>query len=216
MASCIFRRVSNLGLDAALFLTDFKFLKLRGLPPFYLGVFRSWALFKRNPGKSSNSLFWLLKEPLIYGARLDVCSGATPGLLTALCQSKTLTLHQLVDKVGPALSDVGAVCSLLNIQSTRVAQKVLECWRQRLSGRERGLLMDYSQGTEPEHDDPFPEVYISPELGEVDGPLLKGCRELCLNTAKKKALYQNCVKVTNRKGLCDRAPTAWTSKLGGN
>lgn len=87
VASCIFRRVSNLGPDAALFLTDFKFLKLRGLPSFYQGVFRSWALFKRNPGKSFNSLFWLLKEPLIYGARLDVCSGATPGLLTALCQS---------------------------------------------------------------------------------------------------------------------------------
>ncbi len=47
MASCILRRVNNLGLDATLFLTDFKFLKLGGLPPFYQGVFKSRVLFKR-------------------------------------------------------------------------------------------------------------------------------------------------------------------------
>lgn len=121
-----------------------------------------------------------------------------------------------MDRVGPALSDAQAVGSLLNIQSTRVAQKVLELWRKRLTGRERGLLVDYSLGTELDHKDPFPEVYISLQLGELDGPLLKGCRELCLNTANKKALYQNCVKVTNKKGLCGRTPTAWTTKLKGD
>ena len=35
LASCMFRRVSNLGLDAALFLIDFNFIKASGLPPFY-------------------------------------------------------------------------------------------------------------------------------------------------------------------------------------
>ncbi len=55
--------------------------------------------------------------------------------------------------------------------------------------------MDYSQGTELDHKDPFPEVYISSQLRELDGPLLKGCRELCLNMANKKALYQNSVEM---------------------
>ena len=162
VASCILRRVSNLGLDAALVLIDSKFLKLNGLPPFYQGVFKSWALFECNSGKSSTSLFWLLKEPLVHGARLDVCSGATPGLMAALCRTKTLVLKQLVDAVGPALSDAQAVSHLLGFRSTRVAQRVLELWRQRLSGRERSLLMAYSHGTEPDCSDPFPEVYISP------------------------------------------------------
>lgn len=33
---------SNLGLDDALFLTDFKFAKLSGLPLFYKSVIRAW------------------------------------------------------------------------------------------------------------------------------------------------------------------------------
>ena len=45
VASSILRRANNLGLDDALFLTDSKFLKLSGLPPFYQEVFRSWAIF---------------------------------------------------------------------------------------------------------------------------------------------------------------------------
>ena len=35
VAGCILKRVNNLGLNATLFLTDFKFLKLGGLPPIY-------------------------------------------------------------------------------------------------------------------------------------------------------------------------------------
>lgn len=43
VASCILRRVNNLSLEGAPFLTDLKFLKLGVLPPFYQGVFKSWA-----------------------------------------------------------------------------------------------------------------------------------------------------------------------------
>ena len=76
--SCILRDVSKLGLDTALFLTDSSFLKLNGLPPFYQGVFKSWAIFNHKTCEHFNSLHWLLKEPLIHGSRLDICS-VTPG-----------------------------------------------------------------------------------------------------------------------------------------
>ena len=66
VTSCILRDVSKLGLDTALFLTDSKFLKLNGLPPFYQGIFKSWALFNRKTCENCNSLHWLLKEPLIH------------------------------------------------------------------------------------------------------------------------------------------------------
>ena len=143
-------------------------------------------------GKSSTSLFWLLKEPLVYGARLDVCSGATPGLMAALCRTKTLVLKQPVDPVGPALTDSQAVGRLLGIHSTRVAQKVLEFWRQRLSGWERSLLIAYSHGTEPDHSDTFPEVHISPQFGELVGPLLQDPQILNLHTVNREIIYQNC------------------------
>lgn len=43
VANCVFRRVNGLGLDEALFLTDFNFLSTGGLSPFYRNVFRSCA-----------------------------------------------------------------------------------------------------------------------------------------------------------------------------
>ncbi|KAJ8362988.1 hypothetical protein SKAU_G00118190 [Synaphobranchus kaupii] len=55
--------------------------------------------------------------------------------MAALCKTKTLCLKQLVDAAGPALTDVGAVRSLLGIRSVRVTQRVLELWKQRLTGK---------------------------------------------------------------------------------
>ena len=59
VTSCILRDVSKLGLDTALLLTDSKFLKLNGLPPFYQGVFKSWALFNHKTCENVNALHWL-------------------------------------------------------------------------------------------------------------------------------------------------------------
>ena len=84
VASCILRRVNNLGLDAALFLTDFKFLKLGGLPPLLSGCFKSWGL-KCKRSEKCNSLHWLLKEPLMCGAKMGVCCSTVPGLMGVLC-----------------------------------------------------------------------------------------------------------------------------------
>lgn len=218
MASCILRRVNNLGLDDALFLTDFKFLQLSGLPPFYQGVFKSCALFNWTHFQESDSLHWLLKAPLVCGGRLDVCSSATPGLMGALCSSKIVTLKQLVDTVGPALSDAQALSSVLGVRSVRLIQRCLELWRQRLSVRERGLLLRYGRG-EAEHNptDIFPDLHLSPASTELNSPLLKVCykEKLSLHKADRQTLYMNCVKVINEKGLCNRAATTWKDRLGG-
>ncbi|KAI3364562.1 hypothetical protein L3Q82_011348, partial [Scortum barcoo] len=158
------------------------------------------------------------EEPLIYGARLDVCSDATPGLMAALHQTKTLCLQQLVDAVGPALTDAQELGSLLGIQSVRVAQRILELWRQRLSGKEKSLITEYSRKTsEPDPKDPFPEILLSPVLEEASGPLLVTCNptNLSLHKADNKTLYRNCVKSMNRRGLSGRPLTAALANLLG-
>ncbi|KAI3374068.1 hypothetical protein L3Q82_022640, partial [Scortum barcoo] len=218
VASCILRRANDLGLDAALFLTDCKFLKLSGLPPFYQGVFKSWALFDKKRCQKSASLHWLLKEPLIHGARLDITSGITPGLTVALRGSGTLCLQQLVDALGPALSDAVALGSLLGLHSVRVAQRILQLCRQKLSGKERSFLMNYSQErATPDPTDPFPEINLSLELGDLTGPLLDAINpnKMTLHRADKKTIYFNCVKVINKNGLSNRPPTVWTQRLSG-
>ncbi|KAJ4948523.1 hypothetical protein JOQ06_020056, partial [Pogonophryne albipinna] len=113
-------------------------------------------------------------EPLIHKARLDVSSSETPGLTVALCRSKTLCLQQLVDAVGPELSDARALGSLLGLHSVQVAERILQLWSQILSPDEKRLLRGYGQGrAKPDPADPFPEIYLSPGLGELTGPLLK-------------------------------------------
>ena len=207
VSSCILRRVSNLGLDAALFLTDLNILKLSGLPPFYQGVFKSWALFNHKRCPKTDSLYWLLREPLIHRARLDVSSSETPGLTVALCRSRTLCLQQLVDAVGPELSDARALGSLLGLQSVRVAERILQLWSQILSPDDKILLRSYGQGrAKPDPADPFPEIYLSPGLGELTGPLLKVANQgqMTIHKADKKTIYMNIVKTTNTNALKDR------------
>ncbi|KAJ3585649.1 hypothetical protein NHX12_014368, partial [Muraenolepis orangiensis] len=111
-------------------------------------------------------------EPLIHKARLDVSSSETAGLTVALCRSKTLGLQQLVDAVGPEPGDAQALGSLLGLHSVRVAQRILQLWSQTLCLEEKRLLRNYGQGrARPDPADPFPEIYLSPGLGELTGPL---------------------------------------------
>ncbi|KAJ3580837.1 hypothetical protein NHX12_017456, partial [Muraenolepis orangiensis] len=119
-------------------------------------------------------LLMLLREPLIHNARLDISNSGTPGLTVALCRTKTLCLQQLVDAVGPELSDAQALGSLLGLHSVRVAQRILQLWSQILCPEEKGLLRSYGQGgARPDPADPFPEIYLSPGLGELTAPLLQ-------------------------------------------
>ncbi|KAK0145466.1 Transposon TX1 uncharacterized protein [Merluccius polli] len=197
----------------------------------YLGVFlgnenivkKNWEnVTEKFEGKLSkcpkaDSLYWLLREPLIYGAKLDISSSVTPGLTVALLKAKTVCLQQLVDAVGPALSDTQALGSLLGLHSVRVAGRLLELWRQQLTGRERSLLMDYgNKKARPDPADPFPDIFLSPGLGQLTGPLLAHTHpgKLSMNKADKRTWYFNCVKSIHKAGLCNRPPTVWSNKLG--
>ncbi|KAJ4946628.1 hypothetical protein JOQ06_024291, partial [Pogonophryne albipinna] len=158
----------------------------------------------------------LRREPLIHKARLDVSSSETPGLTVALCRSKTLCLQQLVDAVGPELSDARALGSPLGLHSVRVAEKILQLWSQILSPDEKRLLRSYGQGrAKPDPADPFPEIYLSPGLGELTGPLLKVANQgqMTIHTVDKKTIYMNIVKTTNKNALKDRASTVWSTRL---
>ncbi|KAJ3584838.1 hypothetical protein NHX12_015333 [Muraenolepis orangiensis] len=124
-------------------------------------------------------LYNKIESVLKFNARLDVSSSETPGLTVALCRSKTLCLQQLVDAVGPELSDAQALGSLLGLHSVRVAQRILQLWSQILCPEEKRLLRSYGQGrARPDPADPFPEIYLSPGLGELTGPLLQYHRTL--------------------------------------
>lgn len=57
-----------------LFLTDFNQSECQS-------VVRAWALFKCETGKGSGSLLWLLREPVVHRAMLNVSNKATPRLI---------------------------------------------------------------------------------------------------------------------------------------
>ncbi|TWW62759.1 hypothetical protein D4764_04G0014060 [Takifugu flavidus] len=103
------------------------------------------------------------REPTVHGARLDVSAEATPRLTAALWRTQTLLLQH-------------------------AAEGVLRLWRNRLSTRERHILEDYGQGTEPD------------SLVAVD----------------KKTLYNDCVRVLNRRGLSNRSTSVWADRLEGD
>ncbi|TWW78132.1 hypothetical protein D4764_11G0002530 [Takifugu flavidus] len=100
-------------------------------------------------------------EPMVHGARLDVSAEATLRLTAALWRTQTLLFEHVVAVAGPDLTGVEAVGSLLGIRSTQAAEGVLWLWRIRLSTNERRLLEDYGQGTEPDSNDPFPEIRLA-------------------------------------------------------
>ncbi|TWW67213.1 hypothetical protein D4764_02G0002540 [Takifugu flavidus] len=142
--------------------------------------------------QESSSLHWLLKEPLVHGGRLDVCSSAMPGLMGALCGSRTVTLKQLVEAAGPALAAVRTLSTVLRLRSLRLVERTLELWRRRLSVRERCLLLWFGGGrAEPDPTDIVTDFQLSPGCEEFIGPLLKAlCKnKLGLHGTDNKTVY---------------------------
>lgn len=80
VTSTILKQAGGLGLDSTLFLMDCNKVPVNGLPPFYKGLFKVWSFFIKQRLESNDSLFWLLEEPLIGGARFDVSCETIPGI----------------------------------------------------------------------------------------------------------------------------------------
>ncbi|KAJ3609389.1 hypothetical protein NHX12_023912, partial [Muraenolepis orangiensis] len=58
--------------------------------------------------RTSDSLYWLLEEPLVHEARMDICSSNTPGLMPALCGTRTPSGEEVPGAVGPEADGGGA------------------------------------------------------------------------------------------------------------
>lgn len=163
---------------------------------YFIKVFLRHGLFNRT--KKKLTPFWLLREPVVHGTRLDVSSEATPGLMAALCGTRTVLEH-IMAAAGPDLMGSEAVGSLLGICSVRAAENVLQLWKNRLIASERRLLADYGQGTEPDGGKPFLEIKLVAYLGDLDGPLLRTTKSFILHTVDKRTFDQNCVTVLNSR-----------------
>ncbi|KAK3518319.1 hypothetical protein QTP86_018791, partial [Hemibagrus guttatus] len=120
---------------------------------------------------ATGSLHWLLKEPLIHGAHLDIAGDA---LTQTLLTSGVITLGHLVDLAGPELNDADGAAACLRLRSTRTVAQLLQKWISALSPEEKGMLLEYCGGIEPpDEEDPFPELTLSPDLEGSTGHFLE-------------------------------------------
>ena len=131
----ILRRITGLGLDTALFLMDFKFFKLCGLSRFYQAHIKTWSIFKWKRLEPACSLHWLLEEPFINGARLDVQGSSTPCLTSMLCTTGAVTSRKIVDVSVLGLTDIPGVASLIGQRSMRQTKNILDMRIKRRGGK---------------------------------------------------------------------------------
>ena len=82
--------------------------------------------------------------------------------------------------------------------------------------KEKILLANYRRGTEPNLEDPFPDLHLTPQLGDACGPLLEKAKDFNLGTGNRNTIYFNCVRVMCKRGLNNRPSCVWSSRLGGD
>ncbi|TWW81692.1 Transposon TX1 uncharacterized 149 kDa protein ORF 2 [Takifugu flavidus] len=143
--------------------------------------------------------FW---DRLHWVPQLDICSSATPGVKEALIRRRMVTLEQLVAAAGPELTNAQAVSSALGV---RLIQRSLGLWKQRLSTKEKGLLLLHGRGeAETDPTDDFPELHLHLDLLDLGGPLLDGCGSGSLHSMDRRILYGNIMKALNKDKLKNR------------
>lgn len=214
VASKLLHYAGGLGLDESLFLMNPQKVDVTDLPAFYQGLFKVWAFFKVHRGEETVSLYRLLEEPLIFGSRMDISMTVMPALNKYLCKAGIISLRQLVEITGP-LMDSAKLAERMGLKSLRVADQLLNCWKTRLEPQERAMLKDYSDGfLMPNGMECFPELVLSPNLDDCDGPFLVPLKEMELSEIKGQWFYRSCVKVINKMKLNGRIDTPWRSTLG--
>jgi len=129
VAACaILRSLGGLQMDKPLFLLDPQKLDASKMPIFYRNLFKVWSLFNQQRTLCTKSLFWLLNEPIICGARLDISTveHSFPGLKESLCKSKITTLSRLLNVVGPNFMNIEKTASHLGFFSTRIVTQMMD------------------------------------------------------------------------------------------
>lgn len=98
--------LGSFGLDKSLFLMDLTKLDLSKLLVLYQNLFKVWSHF-RVKTENSYSLYWLLQEPLILGACLDMTTQCNfPGLSTTFRFPGFLLLGHLLTLTRPLFKHV--------------------------------------------------------------------------------------------------------------
>uniref|UniRef100_A0A3Q3F5N5 Reverse transcriptase domain-containing protein n=2 Tax=Labrus bergylta TaxID=56723 RepID=A0A3Q3F5N5_9LABR len=207
LACCLLQRFGELGLSSSLFLMDLQQVNISSVTGFYQSVFNVWSLVNRQRQGHSHSLYWLLKEPVLFGGRFHLPDWAGPSLSGKFCSARISTLEQVVELTGPQLDCPAGLAARLGVRSTRVVDRLLKHWRHQLTGQEMSLMSDYGDGSLlPDQTDPFPEFTLSADLKDCSGPLLAN--------AAGKTLYKLIVKTLNKKTLNARSDTPWRTYLG--
>ena len=81
----------------------------------------------------------------MFGARFDVSSEIAWGL-DVMCTSRKVQLYHLIVAGGPELNNSQGVASCLNLKSERLAGKLLDVLKQKLTVEEKSLLLSYGEG----------------------------------------------------------------------
>ena len=170
LAHIVVQRFGGLGLPNSLFLVDVHTLKLQTLPSFYCGVFTVWKTLVKERLEHRDSFYWLLREPVVHGGRLDTPCWVGLALTELFYRTRILTLGSVVDIAGFDLNNTAALAASLGIRSVRIIKQLLEHWKHCLTGHECVLLENYCHSvTVPNADDPFPPVGVHPRFGNCTG-----------------------------------------------
>ncbi len=111
---------------------------------------------------TSNFSYWLLEEPLIFGARFDVSGEHFPGLTDLLWDKKVFKLKNIIES-GYDVQRPEQIATLLGVRSIRFAKKYLDKLNMILTDEEKTLLEEFGAGTLiPDSKDLFPDIEISP------------------------------------------------------
>lgn len=188
------------------------------MPYFYKNLFKVWSLFQIQKTESSYSLHWLLEEPLIFGARLDITNNCNlNGLSIALQKSRAVTLGQMLILAGSNLENAEMASQHLGIRSVRLVSLFLFKLRSALTDEENQMLKDYNSGTyTPNAQDLFPCLEILPNLDGCTGLVLKNWQSLWLDllSTKGNLLYRACVMAFNKTYFERKVDTPWRSFFG--
>lgn len=90
-ACCLLSKVGRWGFRINIFWTDCRSFNLKSISSFYESIRKARCIgvqVKRS--LSYKSLYWFLEEPLINGARLDLCRDTTLWLMQTLTKPKLL------------------------------------------------------------------------------------------------------------------------------
>ena len=162
LAHLILQRFNGLGLNNELFLMDFKVINFTNLPIFYRGVFTIWKLLVKERLEESDSLFWLLQEPVVHGERLGTPCWAGSAVAEVFSRAGIVTLESVVSVAGPHLDNAAALTSKLGVRSVRLINKLLDYWKHSLTGHECQMLEEYDKGLIMPHKEDFFSMFQYP------------------------------------------------------